>query len=79
MISKVDKICKGCSLFNKEFCFIVVPTKDKDHLRAVKDCPCRECLIKAMCSKICNTRFDFYKDKISNDSIFKKAMGRTEH
>lgn len=76
MLSKIDRVCKCCSLFNKEFCFIVKP--DENLLRAAKDCPCRNCLIKIMCSKVCDTRFDFYAKNIHTGRVFKEAVERTK-
>jgi hypothetical protein len=44
--------CNGCNVGG---CFVI--THDP-HI--VEKCPCQECLIKAMCSDICDKRVKYY-------------------
>ncbi len=40
----------------------------KDLYTDFDDCPCMRCLVKAMCSKVCKERKDYYALKL-NDEI----------
>lgn len=37
--------CKGCIFFRDTVCFLLINNN--------KDCPCSTCLIKSMCTTIC--------------------------
>jgi len=46
--------CKGCRDEDKS-CFI---------MRANVDCPCRKCLVKAMCSQACEDFYQAYRTQV---------------
>ena len=63
--------CEGCILYKDKdlnyYCF----SQDKPDLK--KECPCKDCLIKTMCSILCDERVLFV-DKILAD-IHKERYG----
>ncbi len=61
-------ICEGCHGINHKTrsCFV------KSDLEDYKDCPCGGCLVKVMCSEVCQERVSFYADRYraQKDAIF---------
>jgi len=51
----MNDICDGCGILIEDWCFI--------HFKKLDDykqnCPCRECIIKSVCSKWCQVRIDY--------------------
>jgi hypothetical protein len=53
------KYCYNCRLA-KNLCLIV-----KNYQNIIPLCPCRLCLVKAMCQELCRKRVQFYVDRVS--------------
>lgn len=53
MSKDTNGTCEGCTIFGKiEWCDIIKHGREKD-------CPCRNCLVKVMCSKPCE-KYNLY-------------------
>ncbi len=50
----MDDICDGC--FGKTDNFVCFVQKYEDH----SDCPCGNCIIKMVCSEVCQKRRDYF-------------------
>lgn len=55
--------CKGCYLSDESnmICTVLI-----SHRQYIKECPCRICIVKIMCSDGCEKFFEF-KDKCRGD------------
>lgn len=58
----LDKECKGCNLsdIHKESCFTKPQYTDKN--KKTYQCPCLNCLVKVMCTEICQDYQSFKSD-----------------
>ena len=54
-----NEICQGCWSTMK--CNDIWPTCKNVHIKDYKDCPCAKCLVKSMCSDVCE-EFAIYTD-----------------
>ncbi len=50
--------CEGCRDDRKGNCLFFTPTY-KDNIDTSK-CPCNICIVKVMCTKVCEERVEFY-------------------
>ena len=60
---EINKLCKGCNFLNHKIECLV---KYSEELTDI--CPCRNCLIKSMCSVKCKKRLDLHY----NDFIIRR-------
>lgn len=57
-MKQIKEMCEGCAgLDEKVTCFVKVDFDTYD------DCPCRNCIIKPICSERCEERVSYYFDK----------------
>lgn len=54
---RIAKECNGCTLIQKPIRPCFGRTYDAEHL-----CPCRDCVVKVMCSNTCDTYNDWAND-----------------
>ncbi|MFW9872256.1 MAG: hypothetical protein ACFFG0_04065 [Candidatus Thorarchaeota archaeon] len=57
-LREIDEDCQSCSILVK-YCFVLITSKY--HLEKSKTCPCRNCLLRVMCSKMCEERSEYFK------------------
>lgn len=52
-------ICEGCYGINQKTrsCFVKLDLEDYEN------CPCGRCLVKSMCSEVCQERVSFYANR----------------
>lgn len=54
---KNHKYCKGCNIYEDYKCSLDLSNIDGK-------CPCRECIIKMVCTDSCQLLDDFYEDNL---------------
>jgi hypothetical protein len=47
--SLIEEHCKGCKDYNNNCCFVTI-----QDFRYIGKCPCKDCLVKSMCSVACD-------------------------
>jgi len=70
----ISKECEGCRSNGGTYCKLgIVPC-----ITGTKGCPCRNCLVKAMCSHLCDDFLD-YKCESRNVKDFDTVLREFDH